>query len=130
MSSVEDRGHPSLIEDGGREAMDEHPITDWMRLGGVVRRERRAQGLTQAKLAERAKVARSWLARVEAGHRSAELEPLLRLLDALSLSLFVRPHRPVAEDETMAVHLAVLEAAAQNRMERWQRPFNYPDGTS
>ena len=68
-------------------ATNDYTITSWTKLGGLIRDARKAQALTQADLAERAGVARSWLARVEAGHRGAELETLLRLLDALGLSL-------------------------------------------
>jgi y4mF family transcriptional regulator len=62
-------------------------ITHWSKLGATVKDSRQALGLSQNQLAERAQVSRSWLARVEAGHRGAELEPLLRLLDALGLKL-------------------------------------------
>ena len=70
---------------------DEIAITGWAKLGGLVLAARRARGLSQATLAAEAGVARSWLARVEAGHRGAELEPLLRLMDALDLILTVKP---------------------------------------
>jgi transcriptional regulator with XRE-family HTH domain len=70
-------------------------ITDWSKLGSVVRAARLDAGLTQQELAERSSTARSWIARIEAGHRKAELEQLLRLLDALNLR--IRLH-PVAED--------------------------------
>ncbi len=62
-------------------------ITHWSKLGATIKDSRQALGLTQNQLAERAQVSRSWLARVEAGHRGAELEPLLRLLNALGLKL-------------------------------------------
>ena len=62
----------------------------WSKLGALVRDTRLSQGLSQTALAARANVARSWLARVEAGHRGAELEPLLRLLAALDLTLTLR----------------------------------------
>ena len=62
-------------------------ITHWSKLGATVKDSRQALGLSQNQLAERAQVSRSWLARIEAGHRRAELEPLLRLLDGLGLKL-------------------------------------------
>ena len=64
---------------------EEFRLTGWPKLGALVRDTRLSQGLSQAALAARAGVARSWLTRVEAGHRGAELEPLLRLLAALDL---------------------------------------------
>lgn len=70
---------------------NDYTITSWTKLGGLLRDARKAQGLTQAELAERAGVARSWLARVEAGHRGAEFETLLRLLDALGMNLTLTP---------------------------------------
>ncbi|WP_233570933.1 helix-turn-helix domain-containing protein [Nocardiopsis sp. Huas11] len=69
---------------------EEFTLTGWSKLGGLVRDARMSKGLSQAALAARANVARSWLARVEAGHRGAELEPLLRLLAALDLTLTLR----------------------------------------
>jgi transcriptional regulator with XRE-family HTH domain len=69
---------------------NEVTVTGWVKLGGLIRDARASQGLSQVELAARAGVSRSWLARVEAGHRGAELEPLLRLLAALDLSLTLR----------------------------------------
>lgn len=84
---------------------DDYAITSWTKLGGLVRDARTAQGLTQAGLAKGAGVARSWLARVEAGHRGAGLETLLRLLDALglALSLTASTKRPEPDGTEMAV---------------------------
>lgn len=62
-------------------------IGSWTKLGAVVRHARKARNLSQADAAAQAGVSRSWLARVEAGHRGAELEPLLRLFSALELTL-------------------------------------------
>lgn len=66
-------------------------IGDWRKLGAVLRHARIEAGLSQQNLAERAQVSRAWLARVEAGHRKAELEPLLKLLHALNLTMAVQP---------------------------------------
>lgn len=62
-------------------------ITDWTKLGSVIRSARQNAGMTQHQLAEKSGTARSWIARIEAGHRKAELEQLLRLLDALDLRM-------------------------------------------
>ncbi len=106
---------------------DELTITHWSKLGGLLRDTRRRQGLTQAALASRAGVARSWLARVEAGHRGAELEPLLRLLAALDLSLALRSidqtQRAESDDEAMPSEAAdQLLAASQVRRAAWGLP--------
>jgi HTH-type transcriptional regulator/antitoxin HipB len=70
--------------------MREVTITDWSKLGATVKTQRQRLGLTQAATAERAEVSRSWLARVEAGHRAAELEQVLRLLRAVGLVIVLR----------------------------------------
>lgn len=62
-------------------------ITDWTKLGSVIRSARQNAGMTQHQLAEKSGTARSWIARIEAGHRKAELEQILRLLDALDLRM-------------------------------------------
>jgi transcriptional regulator with XRE-family HTH domain len=69
----------------------ETTIDGWMMLAGQIRGARQEMGLSQGELARRAQVARSWLARVEAGHHSVEFEPLLRLLTELDLELALRP---------------------------------------
>lgn len=65
----------------------ETAITDWARLGNAVRSARRRHGMTQQDLAGRASVSRSWLAKLESGHRGAELEQILRVLSALGLTM-------------------------------------------
>ncbi|MDA2813150.1 helix-turn-helix transcriptional regulator [Nocardiopsis sp. RSe5-2] len=90
LSSFEDMHTMSSNEDGVDVMPEEFTLTGWSKLGGLVRDTRLSQGLSQSALAARAGVARSWLARVEAGHRGAELEPLLRLLAALDLTLTLR----------------------------------------
>ena len=64
-------------------------IHDWNKLGAIVRQQRIQHGLSQAELAKVANVSRSWLARVEAGHRGAEFERTLRLLNALNINLLL-----------------------------------------
>ena len=65
-------------------------IADWSKLGSTIKAQRERLGLTQTAAAERAVVSRSWLAKVEAGHRGAEFEQVMRLLDALELTLVLR----------------------------------------
>lgn len=72
-------------------------ITDWDKFGSVIRSARIEAGLTQQELATRAGTARSWIARIEAGHRKAEFEPILRLLAALNLQMRLHPE---SGDET------------------------------
>jgi HTH-type transcriptional regulator / antitoxin HipB len=56
-------------------------------LAAAVRGRRRDLGLTQAELATRAGVSRKWVYEFEAGKPSAELRLILRVLDALGLTL-------------------------------------------
>lgn len=116
---------------------NESTITDWTKLGGLLRDARRTQGLTQAELAARAGVARSWLARVEAGHRGAELEPMLRLLAALDLSLTLRPTDQARRQRDEPAYEAMpsgtgdgLRAAAQARRAAWGLPVDGHQATT
>ncbi|MGH3465455.1 MAG: helix-turn-helix domain-containing protein [Kribbellaceae bacterium] len=70
--------------------MPDTTVRDWVKLGATLGAARRRQRISQHELARRAGVSRSWLARVEAGHRGAELEQVLRVLDALGLKLVLR----------------------------------------
>jgi HTH-type transcriptional regulator / antitoxin HipB len=56
-------------------------------LAVAVRGRRSSLGLSQADLAKRAGVSRPWLSNVEAGKPTAEFGRIIRLLDALGLSL-------------------------------------------
>lgn len=58
-------------------------------LAAVVRGCRRDLGLSQAELATRAGVSRKWIYQFEAGKPTAELQLILRVLDALGLVLDV-----------------------------------------
>lgn len=87
--------------------MAEIIVSDWTKLGSALQAARHQQRLSQEQAAERAGVSRSWLARVEAGHRGVELEQLLRLVDALGLSLALIDSRTVGE----AIEAEGLEAA-------------------
>ena len=69
-------------------------VSRWTDLGWAIRDARSALGLTQGQLAERAGVSRAWLARVEAGHRKAEIELLMRTVNALGLSFSLVPTPP------------------------------------
>ncbi len=66
-------------------------IDQWFDLGSVIHRRRLELRLTQIQLAEQARVSVNLIRRLEAGHRKAELEYILRLLSTLGLSLFTAP---------------------------------------
>lgn len=75
-------------------------ISDWSKLGAAIRDARTLHGLTQNELASSAKVSRSWLAKVESGHRGAEFEQILRLLSALGLGLLLQTESDGPESPT------------------------------
>lgn len=111
----------SVNEDGEQVMPEEFALTGWSKLGGLVRDTRLSKGLTQAALAARAGVARSWLARVEVGHRGAELEPLLRLMAALDLTLTLRSNadaEPRSQTRSDRAHAASTEETANPRPRR------------
>jgi HTH-type transcriptional regulator / antitoxin HipB len=54
-------------------------------LGGLIRRRRREQGLSQLQLARKVGVSRQWISAMEHGKASAEIGPALRTLTALGL---------------------------------------------
>ncbi|CAM3414543.1 helix-turn-helix domain-containing protein [Nocardioides dubius] len=87
-------------------------IGSWTKLGAVVRNARKARNLSQADAAAQAGVSRSWLARVEAGHRGAELEPLLRLFSALELTLRLEDTRSAPQSTPSAPEHAAPDAEA------------------
>lgn len=61
-------------------------------LGAALRDARRRAGLSQQELADRARVSRQWLSRLETGSNpGAELRKVLDVLGALGLSLTLEP---------------------------------------
>lgn len=98
MSLNEDVCPVSLNKDGAP-MTEARSITTWTKLGAAVRDARVARGMTQSETATKAGVARSWLARVEAGHRGAELESLLKLFASLDLEMALRPARSRSDVE-------------------------------
>lgn len=62
-------------------------ISESRRLGRALGEERRRQGLTQIDLANQARVSRGWLVRLEAGHGTAQMDTVFRVIAALGLSM-------------------------------------------
>ena len=65
------------------------PLHTAAELGEAIKRARRAHGLSQIALAERANVARGALQKIETGRGTVNLTTLLKLLRILSLDLSV-----------------------------------------
>ncbi len=55
--------------------------------GHLIRRARKARGMTQQQLARAAAVGRQWIVGIEAGKRRAELGKVMQTLAALDLTL-------------------------------------------
>jgi len=114
--------------------MGDIAIADWAKLGSAIRDARGRKQLSQQDLARQAGVSRSWLAKVESGHRGAELEQILRLLNALGMGLALREQgaddrkprpetdrhsRSGREREAANALLAAHESAAAGRRSAW-----------
>jgi HTH-type transcriptional regulator/antitoxin HipB len=63
------------------------PITSIRDVAVAVRGRRLSLGLSQADVAKRARVSRQWIGEIESGKPTAELQLVIRLLDALGLCL-------------------------------------------
>ncbi|MET1004565.1 MAG: helix-turn-helix domain-containing protein [Propionibacteriaceae bacterium] len=83
------------------------PIGRWTDLGQAIKEARSAAGLTQQQLAQTAGVSRAWLARVEAGHRKAEIEYLMRTVEALGLTFALTSLSPDDTDPGLAEALRI-----------------------
>ena len=71
------------------------PVGNITDLGGVIRGARLSAGLSQAELADDAKVGRQWLVGLELGDKaSAPFDMVLRVLQALDLSVVLKPEPP------------------------------------
>lgn len=76
----------------------------------VIRATRRAHGLTQAELAERAGVGRQWLVALEKGHERAEQGKVVAVLHALGLTLSVHQDVPAPANRTWLTAADVADA--------------------
>lgn len=75
-----------------------YEIDEPRRLGRALGEERRRQGLTQKELASQANVSRGWLIRLEAGHGTAEIDTVFRVIAALDLTVTLTPNHDAPED--------------------------------
>ena len=63
-------------------------------LGTLIRERRRERALSQQRLADAVGVSRQWIVEVERGKARAEVGLLLRVLNALDLTVRVDPRAP------------------------------------
>jgi y4mF family transcriptional regulator len=69
-------------------------------IAAVVRGRRLDLGLSQAQLARQAGVSRKWISEFESGKSTAELGLVLRVLDALDLSLELVEQADLSRDQS------------------------------
>ncbi len=91
-------------------------------VGAAIRAARRAQGLTQAQLAERAGVGRQWLVALEGGHDRAELAKVMAVLEALGLATGTRPDADAPARRTWLTATDAAEAVREE-LERGDTDF-------
>lgn len=91
-------------------------------VGASVRTSRRAQGLTQAQLADQAGVGRQWLVALEKGHERAELAKVLAVLSALGLVTAARRDSPAPPRRTWLTATDAAEAIREE-LERGDTDF-------
>jgi HTH-type transcriptional regulator/antitoxin HipB len=72
-------------------------------LGSVIRRARKAQGLTQAQLGARTGVRQATISRIESGSPETKLETILRVVAALDLELRITPRSKGASADVEAI---------------------------
>jgi HTH-type transcriptional regulator / antitoxin HipB len=86
-------------------------------IGLIIRDRRKALGLDQKALAARAGVGRQWIVSVEKGKPRAEVDLILRTLDALGLRVLVEASESSPTSRgTAAVDLnAVIDRARRRR---------------
>jgi y4mF family transcriptional regulator len=101
-------------------------IGHWTTFGAAIRDARRAQSLTQTELAERAGVSRSWLAKLESGHRGAEFEQILRVVSALGLTLSIRDER--AEPATPSARSLQTKSEKSATSKTTKQTVSKPEG--
>lgn len=80
------------------------PIRSLHQLSSAVRARRVSLGLSQAALADRAGVSRSWVNEFEAGKATAEIRAVLAVLAALALDLDLSPHESSPDAEPADAH--------------------------
>ncbi len=64
---------------------------DPRQIGNLVRRARKAQGLSQAELGDKAGLRQETISLIETGHPTAKLETMLSVLAALNLEFRIVP---------------------------------------
>jgi HTH-type transcriptional regulator/antitoxin HipB len=81
------------------EAVMEHIARTPKQLGTVIRRQRRALKLNQARLGEKTRLRQATISAVETGEPGTEIRTIFDTLAALDLELVVRPRSHASADD-------------------------------
>ena len=92
-------------------------------VGAAIHAARRAQGVSQAQLAEKAGVGRQWLVAVEKGHARAELGKVAEVLDALGLQLTIGRRLPPPDAARTWLTAADTAGAIREELARGDTDF-------
>ena len=100
-------------------------IIDTLRLGRLIRRARKARGLTQIGLAREAGMGERFIVDLEHGKPTCEVGRVLRVLGLLNLTLSVEPP-PGVTREGLERDVALLGAGRRKQGEVPARPVPNP----
>ena len=92
-----------------RHPAHERPVRRPDQFGRALRSIRLQLGMTQAELAEKARVTRKWLSQVENGKRTAELGLVCRVVSVLGYEIQLVPAAAPSFD--LEAHIATLTSA-------------------
>lgn len=70
---------------------DQQPLTETQRIGRRIAALRKAQGLSQRALADKAGIGQTQVVNTEKGHNSPNVETLAKMLDAIGCKLAIVP---------------------------------------
>lgn len=111
-SFVSERRHVTLPPFDDFSARHGMQIRTPRELGACVRDARRRLGMTQAQLADRARVSRTWVVDLEAGKRTLEVGLVLSVLELLGITVQLgQPGAPEERSDAKPAAYATLEIA-------------------
>ena len=103
-----------------------HNITYTARLAKVLRSVRRERGFTQAEVAERAGVSRSWLIEFESGKPTVEVGKVMSVVRALGVCVEIASPIRTGGHDFVERHRARLPAPTPARSAETESPQSQP----
>lgn len=95
---------------------DFKPTNDLEEMGALIRARRRELKLTQEELADRAKLSRDTIHRIEKGTTSISVDMFLQLCDALETTpYYLSPSRYKRQDEQNNLHIQFFRLTKANQ---------------